>query len=126
MSDRVERKILDLLDDRRQSPYGNPIPGLAELGVPPEHEMRSVVVPLAELAGVGECRVEVRRVGEPIQQDPRLLSLLQDVGVVPGRGVDVSAGDQCWRIGGPETAVEISREVAGQVWVTLPRWYGEL
>src|SRR5438876_1632483 len=34
MSDRVERKLLGMLADPRESPYGNPIPGLAELGGP--------------------------------------------------------------------------------------------
>ena len=34
MSERVERKLLGLLDDPRESPYGNPIPGLEELGGP--------------------------------------------------------------------------------------------
>lgn len=126
MSDRVERKILELLDERRQSPYGNPIPGLAELGITPDHEMRSVVVPLAELDGAGECRVEVRRVGEPVQHDAALLSLLQEAGAVPGQRVDVLAQDGVWRITGPEATVEVSREVAGQVWVTLPRPRGHL
>ena len=32
MSERVERRIFDLLDHPTVSPYGNPIPGLAELG----------------------------------------------------------------------------------------------
>ena len=32
MSDRVERKILAMLPDHALSPYGNPIPGLEELG----------------------------------------------------------------------------------------------
>jgi len=34
MSDRVERKLLSMLVDPRESPYGNPIPGLEELGGP--------------------------------------------------------------------------------------------
>ena len=32
MSERVERKILAMLEDHLVSPYGNPIPGLDELG----------------------------------------------------------------------------------------------
>ena len=32
MSDRVERRLIELLDHPHHSPYGNPIPGLAELG----------------------------------------------------------------------------------------------
>src|SRR5450756_1153998 len=34
MSERVERKILALIGEQRESPYGNPIPGLDELGEP--------------------------------------------------------------------------------------------
>src|SRR5690554_2955474 len=33
MSDRVERRLLEVLDTPRFSPYGNPIPALDELGV---------------------------------------------------------------------------------------------
>ena len=32
MSDRVEAKLLDMLGGPLESPYGNPIPGLEELG----------------------------------------------------------------------------------------------
>ena len=32
MSETVERRLLELLDHPTESPYGNPIPGLAELG----------------------------------------------------------------------------------------------
>ena len=32
MSETVERRLVDLLDHPTESPYGNPIPGLAELG----------------------------------------------------------------------------------------------
>ena len=34
MSETVERRLLELLDHPTESPYGNPIPGLAELGEP--------------------------------------------------------------------------------------------
>ncbi len=32
MSEAVERRVIELLDHPTESPYGNPIPGLAELG----------------------------------------------------------------------------------------------
>src|SRR3954451_12571856 len=35
MSERVERKLLAMLSGVNESPYGNPIPGLDELGAPP-------------------------------------------------------------------------------------------
>ena len=34
MSETVERRLVALLDHPTESPYGNPIPGLAELGEP--------------------------------------------------------------------------------------------
>jgi len=126
MSDRVERKILALLDERAQSPYGNPIPGLDELGVTAEREMRSVVIPLAELAGPEPCRVEVRRLGEPVQHDGEVLTLLQAAGAVPGRSVDVVVVHGRWRIGSGDAAVEVGKEIAGQVWVTVPRRHGDI
>ena len=50
MSERVERKILAMIGDHRESPYGNPIPGLDELGEEPNEEFRVGVKSLAELA----------------------------------------------------------------------------
>src|SRR6059058_2005579 len=38
MSDSVERRLLELLDHPTESPYGNPIPGLTELGGASEGE----------------------------------------------------------------------------------------
>ena len=35
MSETVERRLVELLDHPTESPYGNPIPGLAELGDQP-------------------------------------------------------------------------------------------
>ena len=43
MCERVERKILGLLADHHDSPYGNPIPGLDELGEEPGEDFRAGV-----------------------------------------------------------------------------------
>jgi DtxR family transcriptional regulator, Mn-dependent transcriptional regulator len=59
MSDAVERRVLDILGYPTQSPYGEPIPGLAELGPdsgqgrPLAHRSagRDRVVPLRPLPG---------------------------------------------------------------------------
>ncbi|WP_116114727.1 metal-dependent transcriptional regulator [Austwickia chelonae] len=124
MSDRVERKILALLDSSTQSPYGNPIPGLDELGVEPGKEVRAVVVPLASLHDRRGGHVEVRRLGEALQDDAEILGMLQDVGVVPEAHVRVSWTDEGWRIGSSaESDLVISRDVAAQIWVTLPQRY---
>ncbi len=90
MSERVERRILEMIGDHRESPYGNPIPGLDELGdESPGEEFRTGVTSLAELAGEAPRSVVVRRIGEPAQVDHEALSLLTAVGLLPGRTVEV-------------------------------------
>ena len=44
MSEQVERRLIELLGQPRESPYGNPIPGLEELGLPPADPFMSGVV----------------------------------------------------------------------------------
>ena len=87
VSERVERKILALLGEHRESPYGNPIPGLDELGEPLNEEFRLGVTNLVQLVDDGADAATVRRIGEPAQVDPDALSLLTHAGLMPGRRV---------------------------------------
>ena len=116
MSDRVERRLLQLLDHPHRSPYGNPIPGLGELGDGAGDEgFLDGVVALTELlpeapvsaleSGAGPVEVTVRRIGEPIQTDIELLAQLSRAGVVPEARVAVR------RDGGLTIAVPGSSEV---------------
>jgi DtxR family Mn-dependent transcriptional regulator len=89
MSERVERRILAMIGDHRESPYGNPIPGLDELGEEPNEEFRSGVRSLAELSSPETVTVVVRRIGEPAQVDHEALSLLTVAGLLPGQRVSV-------------------------------------
>lgn len=90
MSERVERKILAMLKEHGLSPYGNPIPGLDELGDDLEVEdFREGVVPLTDVAGPESTRAVVRRIGEPAQADTDTLAVLTGAGVRPGAAVNV-------------------------------------
>jgi len=89
MSERVERKILQLIGEHRESPYGNPIPGLDELGEEAGEDFRLGVTSLAVLAGDQPSVVTVRRIGEPVQVDHEALSLLTVAGLLPGRRVRI-------------------------------------
>jgi DtxR family transcriptional regulator, Mn-dependent transcriptional regulator len=98
MSEAVERKLVQLLDNPTTSPYGNPIPGLDELRRPPEEEHSGVFLPpalevglqrLDEFARRGGGRVEVRRIAEHVQVDTGLMSELKQAGIVPGQDVQV-------------------------------------
>ena len=54
MSETVERRLLELLDHPTESPYGNPIPGLDELGETGDgEEFRDGVEALASVVGDG-------------------------------------------------------------------------
>jgi DtxR family Mn-dependent transcriptional regulator len=112
MSDRVERRLLELLEHPHRSPYGNPIPGLGELGdgVPEEGFLDGVValtdlLPEFSASVAGPVEVTVRRIGEPIQTDIELLARLAKAGVVPEARVAVH------RDGGLTIAVPGSSEV---------------
>ncbi|WP_462418505.1 metal-dependent transcriptional regulator [Kytococcus sp. Marseille-QA3725] len=91
MSDRVERKILALLENSDESPYGNPIPGLEELGGAEGKTFGDGVEKLVDVVRDGHDTVFVRRIGEPVQVDGEALALLTEAGVLPGERVHVEA-----------------------------------
>ena len=92
MSERVERKILSMLDNPTESPYGNPIPGLAELGeTRPDEEFLEGLHQLTRWATSTATEVVVRRIGEPAQAEPELLSQLRAAGIRPGKRLRVQA-----------------------------------
>src|ERR687890_905558 len=63
MSERVERRIYEMLNHPTESPYGNPIPGLAALGGLPAGRFMEGVVRLLDFARSNEdgARALVRR-----------------------------------------------------------------
>ncbi|MDT7712223.1 MAG: DtxR family transcriptional regulator, Mn-dependent transcriptional regulator [Pseudonocardiales bacterium] len=92
MSEAVERKLVALLGNPTTSPYGNPIPGLDELGVgEPATPIEPDLVRLDEVARRGGGTVEVRRIAEHVQLDPALMADLYKVDAVPGSVVEVAA-----------------------------------
>jgi len=91
MSDRVEAKLLDMLGGPLESPYGNPIPGLEELGGPASAAaafrlgLQSLPDALTAVGAAGaEPRFAVRRLGERLQMDVELMRRFADAGIRPG------------------------------------------
>jgi len=119
MSEAVERRLLELLDHPKESPYGNPIPGLEELGedVTVPAFMEGGLVSLCEVAAGGDARVVVRRIGEPIQTDEQLMSTLRRAGVQPGAVVTVTHSAGGLLVGSGGEAAELEPEVASHVFV---------
>jgi DtxR family Mn-dependent transcriptional regulator len=90
MSEAVERKLLALLGHPRTSPYGNPIPGLDELGereYPPREE--ASLVRVDEIARSGGGKAEVRRIAEHVQPDTDVMAKLREIGAQPGAIIQV-------------------------------------
>jgi DtxR family Mn-dependent transcriptional regulator len=122
MSERVERKILALLQSRSESPYGNPIPGLEELGEPAlKGAFLDGVATLDQVSGETPVAVVLRRIGEPVQVDHDALGLLTAAGLLPGtQAVTVRDGNRILlhRFDRePTTGVSLPTEIAEHVFV---------
>ncbi|KKI16362.1 MULTISPECIES: metal-dependent transcriptional regulator [unclassified Leucobacter] len=126
MSEQVERKLLDILHHPTESPYGNPIPGLDELGSMATAPFQSGVVSSVDLPiidGDPGVQTRVRRLAEPVQTDPELLRTLGRGGIRPGTPVRVSRVSGFLRFevtaeGDPIDPIELSPEVAAHIYVS--------
>jgi DtxR family transcriptional regulator, iron-dependent repressor len=95
MSEAVEKKLLALLGNPTVSPFGNPIPGLDQLGghspaVPIGGETSAVLDALTLLSTTATPdgrRVEIRRISEQLQEDTDLIRSLAEQGLRPGATV---------------------------------------
>ena len=121
MSETVERRLLELLGHPTESPYGNPIPGLDELGEPPGESdgqgYRDGLVALDAVATPEETKVVVRRIAEPVQTDTATMSRLRRAGVRPGAAVSVVRTAEGVLVGSGGESTEVPVSVAGHVFV---------
>ena len=117
MSEAVERRVLDILGHPTESPYGNPIPGLTELGDDEGDEFLGGMVALTQVPEAAGS-VVVRRIGEPIQSDTALLTQLRRAGFRPNAEVPVSRVNGIVRIGTGQQGVELDDATAAHVFVT--------
>ncbi|PHX76338.1 MAG: dihydrofolate reductase [Actinobacteria bacterium] len=83
ISNEVERRIYQMLNEPQLSPFGNPIPGLDDLGVHSEHLERSIPESISSLAKSGVRRVKLERFGEPLQSAHETMNDLLKNGIVP-------------------------------------------
>lgn len=125
MSEQVERRLVELLGYPTESPYGNPIPGLDQLGGEPSHTFEEGVVGLVKRldAEGGPVQGTVRRLAEPAQVDPDLLQQLREAGVVPGAEgrYRYSEGYVLVHMGDREEGLELPVEVASHIFLVDDR-----
>ncbi|MEV6276158.1 iron dependent repressor, metal binding and dimerization domain protein [Nocardia sp. NPDC051832] len=120
MSEEVERRLVEVLNHPTTSPYGNPIPGLDELGITAPPVTEETLVRLSDLPHGQGHAVVVRRLAEHIQTDPEVISQLREAGVVPDARVTVETRPGSVIITVPGHAgFELSDEMAHAVQVKL-------
>jgi len=118
MSEAVERRLLELLDHPTESPYGNPIPGLGELGETKVGEdFMEGVESLSTVASKEEGRVLVRRISEEMQKDESLMSALRRVGALPDKTITIVATAEGVLVGSGGETAEIVPEAADHIFV---------
>jgi DtxR family Mn-dependent transcriptional regulator len=123
MSEQVERRIIEMLEHPTHSPYGNPIPGLEELGDHATGKFSDGVVNIVNfvLGAVGPVSGVIRRLGEPVQYEVDLLEQLRAAGVMPGAKAKFSAAGSyvLVEVEGFGDGIELPNEVAIHVYVGI-------
>lgn len=123
MSESVERRIIELLEHPTHSPYGNPIPGLHELGDVEAGHFSDGVVNIVNfvLGAVGPISGIIRRLGEPVQYEVELLEQLRTAGVMPGAAASFTAVGSyvLVQVDGFEDGIELPNEVAIHIYVGI-------
>jgi DtxR family Mn-dependent transcriptional regulator len=121
MSEQVERRLVELLEHPTESPYGNPIPGLDELGetVDPSLFLHGVE-PLTRAVRGGDEPVRriVRRIAEELQKDTEVMSVLRRVGALPGNDVLVSRGHDGVVVARQGETAEVDADAAVHIFVS--------
>ncbi len=118
MSETVERRILELLKHPTHSPFGNPIPGLDELGEKRVSDS-GAMAGLDTVAEDDSRRFTVRRIGEPIQDDHELMTSLSRAGVRPGQVVKVRRTEAGVLVGSGMEYAELDAVMASHVFVAV-------
>jgi DtxR family Mn-dependent transcriptional regulator len=122
MSEKVERRIVALLDKPLVCPHGNPIPGLDQLGLPFAAEQGGPLLSLAAAATAAHAEVVISRISEQLQPDADLMRRLDKASVRPGRRVHLSGapeGVAVWVDGAEPTAFD--SVVAEHVFISVPK-----
>jgi DtxR family transcriptional regulator, Mn-dependent transcriptional regulator len=120
MSEQVERRLLALLDHPTLSPYGNPIPGLDELGEGyAVEDFLEGLVPLDQVlrADGEQVSVTVRRIGEDLQTNEQLMTAMGRVDARPDKVVQAARGPEGVLVAGGGEVVEIDLDAAAHVFV---------
>lgn len=111
ISDRIEERLVVILDDPGTCPHGNPIPGSS-------HTVdQDALVPLTELRP--PARGRLRRLTEDLELELEVMKFLEDSGLMPGATivVDGVAPDGAMSLSVAGRAVALGANLADNLWV---------
>lgn len=121
MSELVERKIVEMLGNPTETPYGTPIPALEDAGTSLSTVFLDGVRNAADAVhqADGPVTAPIRRLSEPVQFEPELLAQLRSAGIMPGNTVTLSASGHyvVAQVEGYPEGVELPYEVASHIFI---------
>jgi DtxR family Mn-dependent transcriptional regulator len=122
ISDDVERRLVEILEQPSSSPYGNPIPGLVELGVAQPDAGQADSGDLLALSDVVDddspaLSVTVLRIAEPLQADHGVMRALLAVGATPGGLVEARPAGSFVVLARGTGSARLTRPQAAHVYV---------
>ncbi|WP_291379396.1 metal-dependent transcriptional regulator [Demequina sp.] len=120
MSDRVERRLVEMLGRPERSPYGNLIPGLEELDVTPAEPSAAAARPvsIAEALASGLTRATLVRIGENPQALAGFLQEASEIGLLPGTSVGLRSHDDEVELSTDLGSLVVSGDVARHLFVS--------
>lgn len=119
MSERVERRVIELIDGPLVSPYGNPVPGLDDLGVEAREAKNRDEVPIFQIFSDQVVRGVVTRIGETPQAEPTFLADLASIGVLPGMTIEVVRAERGVELVATHGTMTITEDDAKHLFVHL-------
>lgn len=119
MSEAVEKRMVEILDDPTRSPFGNPIPGLDKLGLAGSPATDSGIRAIDLPRGTTR-RATITQINEILQVDANEFRKLMAAGMTVGASVTVTNDDNTIIISSDEGgSVELDNELAHAVRIEL-------
>lgn len=118
MSEEVERRLVDVLDDVDRSPFGNPIPGLKDLGVSKQDKLEPGLRAI-DVKSDGPVQVKVIQINEILQVDVDQFAALMDAGITVGAVCSLDNRNGRVYLGSGDNSVELLDDLAHAVRVEL-------
>ena len=118
IGERVENRLVDLLNDPKESVYGTPIPRVGDDVSVSIARFRSDAEPLSCVIEPSHAvTVRLIRIGEFLQRDIESLEALARAGILPGAQIDAVCDPTCLTLITPDRKCRLDADWAEQLFV---------